>query len=246
MQDFYSHLKEELFAQREQLRALTRQSKIQGDFSEALMRDFLTKFIADKFAVKHGILYDDGKDETSKECDIIIYEKDNKPLFEFGDLVIARPEDVRFVIQIKSKITSSTLKRAIDNLKSVKKLNKFIWCWIVGYETDLLFKTLYLNAWRSRSVQFLHAFRSEKKTENESLLNKQMEYFVNAIRRCGEYKKYSYSKSLHLCQTDKDRIVLEDDRGEKEIESRIKMIYENSSNLQQYRKFINLSIERPI
>ena len=244
MQGYYYNLTEELFARREQLRTLTRQSKIHGDFSEALMREFFVRFVDDKLAVRHGILYD-GKGKSSKECDIIIYEKDKKPLFEFGDLIIARPEDARFVIQIKSKITSSTLNSAIDNLESAKKLNNNIWCWIVGYETALLFRTLYLNAWRSGSVQFLHAFRSEKKTENESLLNKQMEYFVNAIRKCGEYSQYSYSKSLHLCQTDNDRIVLEDHKGEKEIKSCIKMIYENSSNLQQHRKYIKLQTERP-
>ena len=213
MQDYYYSLKKELFTKWEQLRTLTRQSKIQGDFSEALIREFLVRFIADKFAVKHGILYDD-KGKSSKECDIIIYEKDNKPWFEFGDLVIAKPEDVRFVIQIKSRITSSTLKSAIDNLKAVKKLDKNIRCWIVGYETALLFRTLYLNAWRSRSVQFLHVFRSDRKTENETLLNRQMEYFLKAVRRCGDYGRYSWSESLQVCHTDTDSIVLQSDSDE--------------------------------
>jgi len=74
MQDYYYNLKKELFTKWEQLRTLTRQSKIQGDSSEALIREFLARFIADKFAVKHGILYDD-KGKSSQECDIIIYEK---------------------------------------------------------------------------------------------------------------------------------------------------------------------------
>jgi hypothetical protein len=243
MQDYYCNLREELFVKRKQLRTLTLQSKIQGDFSEALIREFLVKFIADSFAVKHGILYDD-KGKSSKECDIIIYEKDNKPWFEFGDLVIANPEDVRFVIQIKSSITSSTLKSAIDNLKAVKKLNKNIWCWIVGYETTLLFRTLYLNAWRSRSVQFLHAFRSGRKIENKSLLNAQMEQFVKTIRHCGNYSQYSWSDSLHVCQTDTDRIVLPSDSDEKKIKSIISGIYENSENLKQHRIHTRLQTER--
>ena len=244
MQHYYCNLREELFVKREQLRTLTLQSKIQGDFSEALIREFLVKFIDDKFAVKHGILYDD-KGKSSKECDIIIYEKNNKPWFEFGDLVIANPENVRFVIQIKSRITSSTLKSAIDNLKAVKKLNKNILCWIVGYETALLFRTLYLNAWRSRSVQFLHAFRSDRKTENKPLLNRQMEYFEKAIRRCGDYSQYSWSESLHVCQTDIDSVVLQSDSDEKKIKSIISSIYENSENLEQHKIHIKLQSERP-
>jgi len=246
MQDYYCNLKKELFAKWGQLRTLTRQSKIQGDFSEALIREFLVRFIADKFAVKHGILYDD-KGKSSKECDIIIYEKDNKPWFEFGDLVIAKPEDVRFVIQIKSRITSSTLKSAIDTLKAVKKLDKHIWCWIVGYETTLLFRTLYLHAWRSRSVQFLHAFQSDRKTENEPLLNRQMEYFVKAVRGCGHYSERFWLRSLdlHVCHTDTDYIGLQSDSDEKKIKSIISSIYENSGNLQQHRKYIKLQYERP-
>jgi hypothetical protein len=244
MQAYYCNLKKKLFTDWEQLRTLTRQSKIKGDFSEALIRQFLSGFIADKFAVKHGILCDD-KGESSKECDVIIYEKDNKPLFEFGDLVVAKPEDIRFVIQIKSRITSSTLKSAIDNLKAVKKLNKYIWCWIVGYETTLLFRTLYLHAWRSRSVQFLHAFQSSRKTENKQLLNRQMEYFVKAVRRCVDYNQYSWSDSLLVCQTDRDSIVLEAHSDEKKIKSIISSIYENSGNLLQHRKYIKLQYERP-
>lgn len=243
MQDYYNKLKEELFAKREQLRTLTRQSKIQGDLSEALIREFLVKFIDEKFAVKYGVLSDD-KGNSSGECDVIIYQKKDKPWFEFVDLVIARSEDVRFVIQIKSSITSSTLKDAIASLNAVKKLNKNIWCWIVGYKTTLLFKTLYLNAWRSRCVQFLHAFMSDKKTEDKALLNAQMEQFVKTIRHCGNHSQYSWSDSLQVGQRDTDQIVLPSDSDERKIKSIISSIYENSEKLEQHRKHVSLQFER--
>jgi hypothetical protein len=243
MQAHYDKVKEELLAKREQLRTLTRQSKIQGDLSEALIREFIARHIDDRFAVKYGVLFD-GKGKSSGECDVIIYEKKDKPYFEFGDLVIASSDAVRFVVQIKSSLTSSTLKDAIDSLKVVKKLNKNIWCWIVAYRTTLLFKTLYLNAWRSKSVQFLHAFLSNKKTENKTLLNAQMEQFVNTIRSCRNHSQYSWSDSLQVCQTDTDRIVLPSDSDATRIKSIISSIYRSSGNLQQYRKPISLQFER--
>lgn len=61
---------------------------------------------------------------------ITCYEQGKKPVFEFGeDLVIVNAKDVRFVIQVKTTLTSSTLKNAIKNLKEVKELNKNIRCW---------------------------------------------------------------------------------------------------------------------
>ena len=113
-------------------------------------------------------------------------------MFESGDLVIVNQEFVKFVFQVKSTLTSDTLKKAIDNLQEVKKLNKNIMCWIVGFETKLLFRTLYLNARRSGAVQFLHVFHSEIKSESKSLLDSQMKSFVNFIRQCGDYTTYGY------------------------------------------------------
>ena len=74
MEDFYEEVKKELLSKREQLRSLTRQSKIQGDYFEALVRDFVGRFIDDPLSVKHGLIYDH-KGQRSRECDVIIYEK---------------------------------------------------------------------------------------------------------------------------------------------------------------------------
>jgi hypothetical protein len=176
--NFYESEKQILLANIDKLKFFTSQTKIKGEYLEALVRDLVRKYIDDKFKVKYGILVDD-KGNRSEECDIIVYEQGKKPVFEFReDLVIVNAKDVRFVIQVKSTLTSSTLKNAIKNLKKVKELNKYIRCWIVGFKTKTLLKTLYLNSWRSKSVQYLHAFESNLPTENKLLLNKQMEFFI--------------------------------------------------------------------
>ena len=43
--DYYENLKKELLAKRGTVRSLTRQSKIQGDYHESLVRDFVRRFI---------------------------------------------------------------------------------------------------------------------------------------------------------------------------------------------------------
>jgi hypothetical protein len=222
MSNYYLELKKELLAKREQLRNLTRQSKLQGDYHEALIRDFISRFIDDKLAVKHGLIFNN--EQLSRECDIIIYEKGKKPLFESGDLVIVNEEFVKFVVQVKSTITSATLKRAIDNLREVKKINKNIMCWIVGFETKLLFRTMYLNARRSGAVQFLHAFHSEKKRESESLLGFQMRMFVDFIRQCGDYPRYCHVNDFVIYKEGKGKpalLLTEDEQKNEAILSEI-------------------------
>jgi hypothetical protein len=224
MEDFYEGLKKELLSKREQLRSLTRQPKIQGDYHEALVRDFVGRFIDDSLSVKHGLIYD-RKGQRSRECDVIIYEKGKKPLFESGDLVIVNEEDVRFVIQVKSKLTSRTLKDAIENLREVKKLNNQIMCWIVGFDTKLLLKTLYLTAWRSGVVQYLQIFCSDRKNEDKTLLSNQMMLFVEAVRRCRSFQKYGYTNDFVIHQKDRFRIALSYRSKEEKITQKLSRLY---------------------
>jgi len=224
MEGYYEGLKKELLSKREQLRSLTRQPKIQGDYYEALVRDFVSRFIDDPLSVKHGLIYDH-KGQKSRECDVIIYEKGKKPLFESGDLVIINEEDVRFVIQVKSRLISSTLKDAIENLREVKKLNNQIMCWIVGFETKLLLKTMYLKAWRSGVVQYLQVFCSDRKNEDMSLLSNQMMFFIEAVIRCRDFQKYGYTNDFVIHQKDRFRIALSHGNKEEEIAKKLSRIY---------------------
>jgi len=224
MEENYGELEKELFAKREQLRGLTLNPKILGDYHEELIRDFISRRIDDRLSVRHGVIYNENG-ERSRECDVIIYEKGRKPLFESGNLVIVNEDDVRFVLQVKSRLTSRTLKSAINNLKQVKKLNNQIMCWIVGFETKMLFKTLYLEAWRSGSVQFLHVFNSEIKKENKLLLDSQMRFFVNAIRQCGNYPKYGYTNDFVIYQEGSRRLALKQGEDEENVKNILSELY---------------------
>jgi len=219
MEDNYEEIKNELLAKRKQLIELGFSSlppKIQGDYSEALFRELIYKYIdTTVYEVKQGIIYDN-KGKNSKECDIIIYRKGKKPLFECGNLVIVNQDDVKFVLEVKSTLNSNKITEAINNLKEVKKLNKHIMCWIVGFETQMLIKTLYRKAWQSGSVQFLHVFQSELPRESRSLIENQMKFFVKTIRQCGEYTKYSWTNDFVIYWDGKQRLALTEDKEKNE------------------------------
>ena len=68
MEDNYKEIKNELIAKRKQLIELGFSSlppKIQGDYSEDLLRDLICKHIDSKYEVKQGLIYDN-KGKRSK------------------------------------------------------------------------------------------------------------------------------------------------------------------------------------
>jgi hypothetical protein len=225
-EEFYFNQRDELLAQREKIRSLTKHPKIQGDYNEALIRNLVRRNIEKDYTVRHGLIYDEVKDMSSSECDVIVFDGKNAPLLEFPDqdLVVVNPNYVKFVMQVKSKLTSKTLQDAIKNLKSVKLLNDQIMCAIIGFETDVLLKTLYLNAWKSKVVQFLSVFKSDRR-ENRKLLGKQLRLFVELIRYYGKSGLHSYTRNLILKIDEKGSIILENDKSEEEIKSILSEIY---------------------
>ena len=225
LHDYYDSLKKELMAKREGIRSLTLQSKIQGDYHEALVRDFVRRFVPQRFEVGYGIVFDE-KMQKSRECDVIVYEtRERRPLFKSQDLIIVDSESVKIVIQVKGMLTSSALRHATENLKAVKKLNRGIMCWIVGFETNVLLKTLYLNAWRSGAVQFLHIFQSrDRKTENQELLMSQMRFFVDLLRHYTEIGIME-AQGLTLYNDGEKRFALQQNADEQKIREVLSDIY---------------------
>jgi hypothetical protein len=211
LEDYYQSLKDELLARQNQLKALTKglkQPKIKGDYYEALLRDFVSRFIDSSLSVKHGLIFDN-KGNSSRECDIIVYDKKKKPWFESGDTVIVNEEYVKAAMQVKATLNSKNLKNSIENLKSVKKLNSHIECWIVAFNTKMLFKTLYLNAAQSRVVQHLIVLSPKKmETETQSLFTNQMKFFVDMIRQIGGKTLYGGTKDFIIYKERKGGVGL--------------------------------------
>jgi hypothetical protein len=66
-----------------------------------------------------------GKDAQSLQTDIVLYDAlDTAPLFVGQDYKIFWYETVHAVIEVKSKLNSSGLKDALENIQAVKRLTK--------------------------------------------------------------------------------------------------------------------------
>ena len=95
-------------------------------------------------------------------------------------------------------------------------------CWIVGFKTKLLIKTLYRKANQSGCVQFLQVFQSKLITEKESLINNQMKFFVKMIRQCRIFNRYSWTNDFVIYWDKKRRLALtKDEQNNEDILSQI-------------------------
>jgi hypothetical protein len=226
-EEYYTSFRDELLAKSKRLLSLTRNSKIKGDYHEVIMREFIQKHIPSKYKVGHGLVYDECNERVSRECDVIVYESKHAPLFESQDLVIVNPDKVKFVMEVKSTLKSSTLKEAIANLTSVKTLNHQIMCSILGFRTKIKLDTLYFNTWKSGLVQFLLVLKYSNKKKIESVLKDQTKWFVKNLRQYGDSGLFSYSPHfiVRLDENPANNVILEHNEDEKKVRERLSEMF---------------------
>jgi hypothetical protein len=96
---------------------------LKGEGNENALKNLLIKFLPKKYGIGTGIVIDrNGK--QSKQCDIIIYDNQNYPeLLSLTSVKLFPVDLVYAVIEVKTKLDSEKSKIAIDNIKSVKKLD---------------------------------------------------------------------------------------------------------------------------
>jgi len=94
--DYYESLSKEIFSRYETITSLTQQTKIKGDYTEAIVRDFIGRFLPQNFRVGHGLIYNSEIRKTSPECDVIVYDVGRSaPIFRSEDLVVVNSRYVR-------------------------------------------------------------------------------------------------------------------------------------------------------
>lgn len=225
--DYYQYLKEELLAKRGAIDQLTQQSKIKGDYHEALIRDFAGRIVPSRCEVGHGIVYNE-RSQRSRECDVIIYSVSEKqPLFKSGDLVVVDSDQVSIVMQVKSVLDSSSLRDAVENLGSVRKVDHHIQLWVVGFDTRTLLRTLYFNAWQSGIINFLNVFStSHLKKENLELLESQMRFFAENLAEMALIRSLANHLFIYA-KMGKRSFSLRRPADEKKIRKLLEDIYEN-------------------
>jgi len=95
-----------------------------GEVREFAFKEFLRQYLPSFLGVEKGIIISSDED-TSKQIDIVIYDKLNTPvLYAAENLRLFPIEGVYAIIEVKSKLNSASLKDAIDNIRSVKNMTK--------------------------------------------------------------------------------------------------------------------------
>lgn len=97
---------------------------VKGTAREDLLKKYLRYLLPKKYSISSGIIIDFNQNQ-SKQQDFIIHDAFNCPSFFKTDSNTILPvESVYATIEIKSSLNYDTLKQSVENVESVRKLQK--------------------------------------------------------------------------------------------------------------------------
>lgn len=92
----------------------------EGKYKEAILKNVIRRFLPANMNVATGFIVkkENNSAKVSSQIDIIIYDNTYPVLFVEGDFIITTPVNVKAIIEVKTKLNSSTFKEAL--LKATK------------------------------------------------------------------------------------------------------------------------------
>jgi len=110
-----------------------------GEWKESVLRSFLNRNLSESIKVGRGFVVTPFG--PTSQIDVLIYSSDCPVFFRDGDLVFIPPEGVRGIIEVKTNITSSSLRSTFEKLQRIMiQLTPYDIKAIIGlfsYDTDL-------------------------------------------------------------------------------------------------------------
>lgn len=95
-----------------------------GEAREYVLKELLRNYLPQKLGVGSGMVID-SRGAKSRQIDIVIYDALNTPVMYAADnLQIFPVECVYAVIEVKSHLNSSELKKSLVNIRTVKSMSK--------------------------------------------------------------------------------------------------------------------------
>lgn len=87
----------------------------EGRFKEAVLKNILRRFLPNNISVGTGFIVDSNNgNDISRQLDIILYDNTCPVLFSEGDFIITTKKNVKGIIEVKSTITTSSLRGVIQ------------------------------------------------------------------------------------------------------------------------------------
>ncbi|MCU5101264.1 hypothetical protein OCA20_14240 [Bacillus cereus] len=119
---YFSSISDELSSLKDRIRNLMNDPHwlTDGEWKESVLRNVLRRYLPETITVGRGFIY--SPTGCSTQIDILLYDVSYPILFKDGDLVFVTPDAVRGIIEVKSKVTSQTLKDVFDKLVTNARL----------------------------------------------------------------------------------------------------------------------------
>jgi hypothetical protein len=108
-----------------------------GTANEVILREFLAAHAPQQFEVGEGFICNPFiENSASRQCDILVYDKNNFPLvYSVGSVKVVLPRAARMVIEVKTALQKADLKSALENIASSKRLNPLLTGMVLAYSS---------------------------------------------------------------------------------------------------------------
>lgn len=97
----------------------------EGRYKEAILKTVINRFLPNNLSIGTGFITGDlGLDNSiiSNQIDLIVYDNSIPVLFKEGDFIITTEKNVRAIIEVKSKLNITNLRKVVTDFNN---LNRF-------------------------------------------------------------------------------------------------------------------------
>jgi hypothetical protein len=125
MEKYFNLISSELLNKLEQIRQfITRHNPTIGVLTEAVLREFLAKYLPKSVAVEEGFIINESG-QVSKQCDILVYDHLNfAPYYRINDIVVIPAEAVVAVIEVKTTLNKKIFSGIVEYFANIQFICK--------------------------------------------------------------------------------------------------------------------------
>lgn len=122
LSQYYRGVTRQLRGEVDFINALFAHQGLKGEGNETALRDLVTRFIPARYSVGTGVVID-RHGTTSRQCDVIVYDRVHYPSLLSLRTVHLFPVDLVYAtVEVKTTLTSSSASDALTNIASVRAL----------------------------------------------------------------------------------------------------------------------------
>lgn len=113
---YYKSIADEMMSTKDRIRSLMEDVHwlTDGEWKESVLRSVLRRYMPDNVGIGRGFII--GDSGTSRQIDVLLYDKSYPIIFKDGDLVFITPRAVKGFVEVKSTADYAVVESAFDSL----------------------------------------------------------------------------------------------------------------------------------